>query len=124
LHLLNPDIARASASRDFAEAADSVRKHGQVFLPARRVVCCHVAFDLTGAGALSAQDPKRMRPWAQVASGRQRLRRGMMVQVVPASYHEEPKLAKSFQAMPSLRSPAASQQTAVALLKEVLSRRK
>ena len=76
----------------------------------------------------------------------------MMVQVVPASYHEEPKLAKGFQAMPSLGTrgfvvpemggwkaavlrgqesilvtvagPAASQQTVVALLKETLARRK
>jgi hypothetical protein len=76
----------------------------------------------------------------------------VMVQIVPASYHEEPKLAKGFQAMPSLGTrafvvpemggwkaavlrgqesiivsvagPAASQQTAVALLKETLSRRK
>ena len=76
----------------------------------------------------------------------------MMVQVVPASYHEQPTLAKGFQAMPNLGTkgfvvpemggwkaavlrgeesiivtvagPAASQQTAVALLKETLSRRK
>ncbi|MFN0165638.1 MAG: hypothetical protein ACKV22_04340 [Bryobacteraceae bacterium] len=76
----------------------------------------------------------------------------MMVQIVPASYHEQPKLAKGFLAMPSLGTkgfvvpemggwkaavlrgeesiivtvagPAASQQTAVALLKETLSRRK
>jgi maltose-binding protein MalE len=76
----------------------------------------------------------------------------MMVQIVPASYHEQPKLAKGFQAMPELGTkgfavpemggwkaavirgkesiivtvagPAASQKTAVALLKETLSRRK
>jgi hypothetical protein len=76
----------------------------------------------------------------------------MMVQIVPASYHEQPKLAKGFQAMPNLGTkgfvvpemggwkaavlrseesiivtvagPAASQQTAVALLKETLARRK
>ena len=76
----------------------------------------------------------------------------MMVQIVPASYHSQPTLAKGFQAMPNLgmkgfvvpemggwkaallrgdesiivtvAGPAASQQTAVALLKETLSRRK
>lgn len=75
----------------------------------------------------------------------------MMVQIVPASYHGQPKLAKGFQAMPALGTkgfvvpeiggwkaavvrgqesiivsvagPEASQQTAVALLKETLSRR-
>ena len=76
----------------------------------------------------------------------------MMVQIVGASYHEEPSLAKGYKAMPdlgtkgfvvpemggwkaavlrgkesiivSLAGPAASQQTVVALLKETLSRRK
>lgn len=76
----------------------------------------------------------------------------MMVQIVPASYHEQPKLAKGFRAMPDLGTkgfvvpemggwkaavlrgeesiivtvagPAASQQTVVTLLKETLSRRK
>ena len=76
----------------------------------------------------------------------------MMVQIVPASYHEQPTLAKGFKAIPELGTkgfvipemggwkaavlrgtesiivtvagPAASQQTAVALLKETLSRRK
>jgi hypothetical protein len=76
----------------------------------------------------------------------------MMVQIVAASYHEEPKLAKGFQAMPdlgtrgfvvpemggwkaavvrggesivvSVTGPAASRQTVAALLKETLSRRK
>ena len=76
----------------------------------------------------------------------------MMVQIVPASYHEQPKLAKGYQAMPdlgtkgfvvpemggwkaavvrgeesiivSVAGPAANQQQAIALLKETLSRRK
>lgn len=76
----------------------------------------------------------------------------MMVQIVPASYHEQPKLAKGFRAMPDLGAkgfvvpdmggwkasvvrgeesiivtvagPAASQQTVITLLKETLSRRK
>ena len=76
----------------------------------------------------------------------------MMVQIVSASYHEQPKLAKGYQAMPDLgpngfvvpemggwkaavvrgkesivvtvAGPAASQKTAVALLKETLARRK
>ena len=76
----------------------------------------------------------------------------MMVQIVPASYHEQPTLAKGYQAMPELGTkgfvvpemggwkaavlrgkesiivtvagPAASQKTAVALLKETLARRK
>lgn len=76
----------------------------------------------------------------------------MMVQIVSASYHEQPTLAKGYKAMPELGTkgfvvpemggwkaavirdkesiivtvagPAASQQTAIALLKETLSRRK
>jgi hypothetical protein len=76
----------------------------------------------------------------------------MMVQIVPATYHEQPTLAKGFQRLPeigakafvlpemggwkaatlrgeesiivSVAGPAANQQTAVALLKETLARRK
>ena len=76
----------------------------------------------------------------------------MMVQIVPASYHEQPTLAKGFQRLPeigakafvvpelggwkaatirgeesiivSVSGPAANQQTAVALLKDALTRRK
>jgi hypothetical protein len=76
----------------------------------------------------------------------------MLVQIVPASNHEQPTLAKGFQRLPeigdkafvlpemggwkaatlrgnesiivSLAGPAASQQATVALLKEVLARRK
>jgi hypothetical protein len=76
----------------------------------------------------------------------------MMVQIVPASYHEQPTLAKGFQRLPeigtkafvvpemggwkaatlrgeesiivSVSGPAANQQTAVAVLKETLARRK
>jgi hypothetical protein len=107
LHLLNPDIARASASRDFAEAADSVRGWPGF---------------LAGAFRTGSEENAAMGSGCQWAA--KDYDGDMMVQVVPASYHEEPKLAKSFQAMPGLGSPAASQQTAVALLKEVLSRRK
>ena len=76
----------------------------------------------------------------------------MMVQIVSASYHEEPSLAKGFQRLPeigakafvvpelggwkaatvrgnesiivSVSGPAANQRTAVALLKDALTRRK
>jgi hypothetical protein len=76
----------------------------------------------------------------------------MMVQIVSASYHEQPTLAKGFQRLPemgasafvvpelggwkaatvrggesiivSVSGPAANQQTAVALLKDTLTRRK
>jgi hypothetical protein len=76
----------------------------------------------------------------------------MLVQVVPASYHEQPTLARGFQRVPelgpeafvvpemggwkaatlrgkesiivSVSGPAANQQTAIALLKETLARRK
>lgn len=76
----------------------------------------------------------------------------MMVQVVPAQYHEEPRLAKGFKRLPdlgnkafvvpemggwkaavlrgqesivvSVAGPAASEQGAVGLLKETLARRK
>jgi hypothetical protein len=76
----------------------------------------------------------------------------MMVQIVAASYHVEPKLAKGYQAMPglgtkgfvvpemggwkaavirgnesilaSVAGPAANEQTVVAILKETLARRK
>jgi hypothetical protein len=76
----------------------------------------------------------------------------MLVQVVPASYHEKPTLARGYQRVPelgadafvvpemggwkaatlrgqesiivSVSGPAANQQTAIALLKETLSRRK
>ena len=76
----------------------------------------------------------------------------MLVQIVPASYHEQPTGAKTYRAMPDLGTkgfvvsemggwkaavirgeesiivaiagPAASQQTAIAALKETLARRK
>ena len=76
----------------------------------------------------------------------------MLVQIVPANYHEQPRLAKGYQEMPSLGTkgfvvpemggwkaavirgqesiiatvagPNASQQTVVAILKETLTRRK